>query len=161
MGEIIFLILIAAISGLYLGQTFGYVMPKLDNSGGPALFPQIICVALLVLILIRIITILVRKEFNHFHFLEMFRGSTGVFSISVIVMVLIMRPVGFIVSSFLFLTVVSNALYYLKTEDKSLGGVKSIVLREALFLAFVLGLYAFFTRVLFIALPKGILKGLL
>lgn len=161
MGEIIFLILIAAISGLYLGQTFGYAMPKLDNSGGPALFPQIVCVVLIVLVLIRLAAILMRKEFKHFYFLEMFQGSTGVFSIGVIAMVLVMRPLGFVPAAFLFLSGVSNALFYFKTGDRRLGGVKSVALREALFLAFVLALYFFFTKVLFIALPKGILKGLL
>ena len=161
MGEIIFLILIAAVSGVYLGQTFSYPMPKLDNTGGPALFPQIICILLIVMVLIRIITIVARKDFKHFRFLEMFKGTTGLFSISVIVMILIMKPVGFVVSSFVFLSVVSNALYYAKTDDRRLGGTVKIVLREVLFLAFVVGLYFFFTRILFVALPQGILKGLL
>lgn len=159
MGEIIFLLLFAGISVTYFTQTFGYSTPLLDNSGGPALFPRIICIALCALIVIRIIQIISRKKYEHFHFFELFKGSTGMFSISTIVMILLIPYLGFLVTCFLFLTFSGNALFYIK--QKSFGKGWQIALRELLFLAFVIGLYLFFTHILYVALPAGILKGIL
>lgn len=159
MGEIIFLLLLAGVGVVYLVQTGSYRTPLLDNSGGPALFPRIVCIALIALIVIRIIQIIAQKGMkNKFKFLELFKGYTGFFSIATIVLILVIQYLGFIVSCFLYLTVVANGLYYFK--NGSVGTVKSIILREILFLAFVMGLYLFFTRILFVAFPQGILSGL-
>lgn len=159
MGEIIFLVILAGVAGLYFYQALGYAMPKLDNSGGPAIFPKFVCAVLICLIIIRIITIIAKKEKKPFHNFELFKGSTGLLFISFVVFVVIVKPLGFILASFLFLSFVSNALYFVKTN--TIGSVKSIVFREVLFILFPVLLYFFFTKVLFIALPAGILKGIL
>lgn len=159
MGEIIFLLLLVATAVIYIVQTLDYTTPLLDKSGGPAMFPQIVCGVLIVLILIRIIQILAQKNFKKFHFFELFKGSTGLFSISTIVMILLIQPLGFLITCFLYLTIVANALLYIKT--KSFGKVWQIITREASFLAVVVGLQLFFTEVLYVAIPLGILKGLL
>lgn len=158
MGEIILLLIVAGISGIYLGQTFDYRMPKLENSGGPALFPKMVLIILIILVLIRVIVIIVHKDFKHFKFFELFKGSTGLFSISLIVMIFIMPYLGFIVTCFLFMTITSHALLYIKT--KTFGGARKIIMREVFFLVFAVGLYLFFTKVLFVSLPTGILSGL-
>lgn len=158
MGELIFLIIIGGMGALYLFQTFGYRMPMLDNSGGPALFPQIVCIILLVLVVIRIIQIVSQKEFKKFQFLELFKGSMGFFCIGTVVLVVAMPYLGFLVACFLYLTVEANGLLYLK--NGSFGSIGRIIGRELFFVAFVVLLYVFFTHVLFVALPGGILKGL-
>lgn len=159
MGEIVFLALLAGAAGLYFYQTLGYAMPKLDNSGGPAIFPKFVCIVLICLIIIRIVTIIAKKEKKPFHFIELFKGSTGLLFVSFVIFVVVVKPLGFILASFLFLTFVSNALHYVKLN--TLGSGKSIVFRELLFILFPVLLYYFFTNVLFIALPAGILKGIL
>lgn len=158
MGEIIFLLLLAGVGVVYLVQAGGYKTPLLDNSGGPAMFPRIVCVILIALIVLRIVQIISQKKFKGFRFFELFKGSTGLFSISTIAMIFLIEPLGFIVTCFLYMTVVGNGLYYMKTG--TIGTVKNILLRELLFLAFVLGLYFFFTQILYVGFPRGILSGL-
>ena len=159
MGEVIFLAIIAGLAGLYYYQATGYRMPKLDNSGGPAVFPKFVCIALICLILIRIIIIISKKEKKHFSFFELFKGSTGILFIGFIVYVLAIKVLGFVIASFLFLTIVGSGLRYAKLN--SFGNAKTIVLQEILFIAFPILLYYFFTRVLYIALPAGLLEGIL
>lgn len=158
MGEIIFLLIVAGVGGLYLSQTFGYTIPMLDNSGGPALFPKIVCVGLIILVIFRIIQIVSQKDYKHFRFMELFKGSTGFFFLSVVALIVLMPHLGFIVTCFLFETITGNVLMYLK--KKTLGCPWQIIVREVFFLAFVIGLYFFFTKILFVALPTGILSGL-
>ncbi len=159
MGEILFLLIISGAAGLYFYQATGYRMPRLDNSGGPAIFPKFVCAILICLIIIRIITILSKKEFKKFHFFDLFKGSMGIFFISFVILVLIIKPVGFVLTSFLFLSFTINYLFYFK--NGTFGHTGSIVLREIVFVLFTLVLYFFFTKILYIALPAGILKGTL
>ncbi len=159
MGEIVFLLCIAGVGAAYYLEATGYAMPKLDNSGGPAFFPKLICAILVVLILARVIQIIARKDKNRFVYKNLFLGTTGFFTIGVILFVLLMPFLGYIISCFLFLSIVSNALLYAKT--KSFGTVKSIIVRELSFLVFVTVLYYFFTHVLYVAFPDGILKSVI
>ncbi len=159
MGEILFLLLISGAAGLYFYQATGYRMPKLDNSGGPAIFPKFVCAILICLVVIRIITVLSKKDFKKFYFFELLKGSMGVFFISFVVLVLVIKPVGFVLTSFIFLSFTSNYLFYEK--NGTLGKLRSIALREVVFIIFTLVLYFFFTKILYIALPAGILKGIL
>lgn len=159
MGEIIFLLLLAGTSGLYYAQTLKYRMPKLDNSGGPAIFPKLVCLFLIAFIVIRILTIVLKKEKKEFHFVELFKGTKGLLFLSFTVLVFIIKPVGFVLTSFLFLSFISNALLYAK--ENNFGSTKSIVIREIVFLVFPLGLYYFFTKVLYVAIPAGILGFIL
>lgn len=159
MGEIIFLLLIGATSGLYYYQTLSYRMPKLDNSGGPAIFPKFVCLILIGFVIIRIIQIILKKEKKEFHFFEIFKGTKGLLFISFTVLVFVIKPLGFVLTCFLFLSFVANALMY--SKENTLGSTKSIIIREVIFLAFPIALYYFFTKVLFVALPAGILGNLL
>ena len=159
MGEILFLLIVSGAAGLYFYQATGYRIPKLDSSGGPAIFPKFVCAILICLILIRLIIILSKKDYKKLHIIELLKGSMGVFFISFVVLVIIIKPIGFVVTSFLFLTFTSNYLFYAK--NGTVGSIKSVALREIVFIAFTVILYFFFTKILYIALPAGILKGIL
>ena len=155
MGELIFLGLIMAICGVFFGLTFDFQVSLLDRSGGAALWPRIIIVFLLIFLIIRFIQVLRTGKKEEFVFLELFKGPRFFLLACLTVYIFIFRPLGYIISTSLFLLVVVNVFY--KWTRDNYGSVKSIVTRNVLLILFVLALNYFFAEVVNIPLPTGTL----
>lgn len=155
MGELIFLGLIAAICGVFFYLTFDFQVSLLDRSGGAAMWPRIIIAFLMIFVIIRFIQVVRTKKKEEFVFLELFRGPRLFLLAALVVYIIAFKPVGYILSTSLFLLVVVNVFY--KWTKGNLGTVKSIVVRNVLLIAFVVALYFFFAEIVNIPLPVGTL----
>ena len=158
MGEIIFLILLAAVGGYYYFESLGYTVGRFDTTGGGGIFPRAIIIVLFVLLAARLIEILIKKEKAPFKFFGYLKGVGGVFFLSFVAFVLLIRPLGFVVDAILFSLWSVNYLYYKTHDDKKLGGTKALIIRCVAIIAYVLLVNWFFTGVLHVNLPAGILK---
>ena len=156
MGECVFLGVLIILSCVYYMQTLSYGAVIGDASGGAGFFPRIVCVCLVLLATIRLAQIIRSKEKKHYKMIEMFQGTTGMFSVSTVILVISMPYLGFVLSGFIYLTVVCGVLRKAKTGE--FGAAKWVALREIVFFLLLVGIYAFFTRILFVALPAGLLN---
>lgn len=155
MGEIIFLCVIEAICVYMIVASLGFATSPLDNSGGAAIYPQIICVFVSIFIVVRIIQILKSRHQNteQFHFLEMFKGNSLVFMIALFAYVILIRFTGYILTTWLFLVVIGNVFNLF--ADEHWGSLKSIIIRNVCYILFSFGLYYFFAEAMGILLPAG------
>ncbi len=158
MGEIIFLIVLAAAGISMFGMSFGFQVSRIDTSGGPALFPRIVIIILLVFIAMRIVMISKDKEEKEkkFHFLEMFQGSRLIFLFMFLGYALLMKPLGFVISSSLFLIIAVTFLYK-KQYGERITVKKGLILYPAILIC-VAVLYYIFVNKLNVLLPGGILN---
>lgn len=154
MGEIIFLLILIAISVLGFIEAGTFPVSIFEKTGGPALFPKILFVGLAIFAVIRIIMILRSKEKKKFVFVELFQSTRGVFLLASVVYVLVMEYLGYIISTALFLVVICNYLYWKRHDTK--GTVKSIILRNVAMIVITFLLYVFFAKVMTINLPQGL-----
>lgn len=156
MGEIMFLLLIAGIDIFYFMETFTYKKPLYDNTGGPAVFPRVILVLLLVCLFVRILQILIQKENRHFVFRELFCGSAGVFLLAFVCYIFLMEPLGMILDTILYLGFISHYMIYVR--DGVLCRPRQILLHMAVFVLMSAAIYWFFSSILNVAVPKGLLN---
>lgn len=159
MGEIIFLLLLAAGAVSYLIEASGYPMPRFEVSGGPAIYPKMILTVFLILAAVRIIQIISSREKEKFVFSELFVGTRGVFWFAFILYVLVVKTIGYHITTSLFLIGMTEFFYYKKA--KFLGTPKQILLRSTGLILFVAGMYWFFAATMNVLLPKGLLAGIL
>lgn len=140
------------------GMSYGFQVSRIDTSGGPALFPRIVILLLLVFIIMRIVMISKDKEElgRKFHFLEMFQGSRLVFLLLFLGYALIMKPLGFVISSSLFLIIAVTFLHK-KQYGKGITVKMGLVLYPVIVIA-VTVLYYIFVNKLNVLLPGGILN---
>lgn len=155
MGEIIFLLVIAVLDVIYFTETFSYKKPLFDNTGGPSVFPRVILTLLLIFLIARIIQILLTKEKKHFVFKELFCGSTGVFLFSFAGFILLMEPLGMIVDTVLYLSFISH--YMIAQKEGTVGTPGKVLVHIAAFTCMAAAVYWFFSGVLNVAVPKGLL----
>ena len=155
MGEIIFLVFLLISGGVMFWSTFSFRTNPLDTSGGPAIFPQIVLAFLMLMVVIRIVEILCSKEKKPFAFVEMFKGSRLFFLVSLGVYIFLIKPLGFIVSTVLFMTVVILGFRY--SMSKSVGKPGSVAIAVGASAAYAVLMYVLFAKVLSIFLPAGIL----
>lgn len=155
MGEIIFLGILMAICIWFYTLTFGFAVSILDKSGGASVFPRFIIIFLMIFLIVRMITVLRQKQKAEFVFTELFKGMRLFFFACLVCYILVMKHLGYILSTAVFLAVTVNFFYY-KTKD-NWGSVRAIAVRNVLLLGFVLAMNYFFTRILHIMLPAGIL----
>lgn len=160
MSELIFLAILAIVGGLCYGETLTYTVAEYDRTGGPAMYPQVVLILLFIALALRAIQILMKKEKPKFKWFTLFKGTRCVFFLAFVLFVILMQPLGFIVDSTLFLTATSLYLYYQTTGDKTLGGAKAITLKVVLYAAFNTLVFLFFTSVLSVGVPYGILSFL-
>lgn len=156
MGECLFLSILLAICAIAFFLTFGFKVSILDTSGGAALFPRIIILFLAVVCIIRIIQILREKEKHPFVFWELFKGYRLFFLAMMACYIFLLKPVGYILTTSIFMLVTVNVFY--RETTGNMGSIKSIVIRNVLSIVFVAVLYVFFARVVHIMLPAGLLK---
>ncbi len=154
MGEIIFLLVLIAISALGFFEAAAFPSSIFETTGGPALFPKVLFVGLALFCVIRIIMILASKEKKKFVFVELFKSTRGVFLIASVVYIVVMEYLGYIISTALFLIVICNYLYWKRYDSK--GTVKSIVVRNLAMLGITILLYVFFAKVMHVNLPDGL-----
>lgn len=160
MGELIFLAILAVVGGLCYAETTTYTIATYDRTGGPAMYPQLILILLFVALAIRAVQVLLSKEKPKFKWFTLFQGPRCIFFIAFVLFVVLMEPLGFVVDATLFMSATSFYLYYKTTGDKSLGGAKVIVTRVLLFAFFDVAVFLFFSSVLNVAVPEGILSFL-
>lgn len=158
MGEIFFLLILAAAGIGMFGMSFGFQVSRIDSSGGPALFPRIVIVILLVFVIIRITMISKNKEelSRKFHFVEIFQGSRLVFLLLFLGYALLMKPLGFVISSSLFL-IASVTFLHKKQYGEGITVKKGLILYPVI-VAAVTVLYYIFVYKLNVLLPGGILN---
>lgn len=160
MGELIFLAILAVVGALCYGETLTYSVSQFDRTGGPAMYPQLILILLFVALVIRAVQILLTKEKPKFKWFTLFQGPRCVFFLAFVLFVVLMEPLGFVIDATLFMSITSFYLYYKTTGDKTLGGAKVIVTRVLLFAVFDVAVFLFFSSVLNVAVPEGILSFL-
>lgn len=154
MGEVIFLGIIAVLDIMYLLETFKYKIPVYDNTGGPGIYPKIILTILLTAIVIRIIKILHNKTKEHFVFKELFEKDRLFFVVAFATYIMIMRPLGIILSTIIYMT--SVCFYIALAVDGTMGTTRTIASRIVAFCLMSILIYLFFSSVMNVALPKGI-----
>ncbi len=158
MGEIVFLTIVAATAGVMYWMTFDFRVSILDKSGGPGLFPRIIVILLLFFIVIQIIETIRKKETGKkFAFVEMFEGIRLVYIVATMVYMLTIKWVGYVPVTFAYLVFCITVLHRRETGER--GGWKQIGVLAGVNAALVVGVYLFFTRVVNILLPAGIIGG--
>lgn len=158
MGESLFLACLVAIAGTMFFETTHYPTAFLDKSGGPAVFPQLILIILVVFIALRFVAILRSGKQEKFVFMEMFRGIRLLFLVSLGLTILLMPSVGFVPMVSIFLIVTVHCFYF--GTNGSFGSPTLIAVRSALLIGFTVGLYLFFQAALGVQLPAGILNVL-
>lgn len=153
MGEIIFLLCFAVISLIMFYLTGDFRVSKMDTSGGAALFPRIVIVILLVFLAIRVIEILRSKEKKKFSGRELFTGSRLYFITGFVLYVVLLKPLGYIIATSLFLVFTVNRFYQI--ENGTLGTMVQIVVRNMIMIFFVLAMNWAFGTILSVMLPTG------
>ena len=158
MGEIFFLIILAAAGVGMFGMSFGFQVSRIDSSGGPALFPRIVIIILLLFIAIRMIMVSKSKEElgKKFHFLEIFQGSRLIFLLMFLGYAVLMKPLGFVISSSLFLIIAVTFLYK-KQYGERITVKKGLILYPVILIS-VAVLYYIFVNKLNVLLPGGIIN---
>ena len=157
MGELLFELVIALIAVGMFGMTFGFRESLIDQSGGPALFPRIVILLLLIFLAVRGIVIRKNREEQEkpFHFLEMFQGSRLIYVVLLTAYAGMVKPVGFLLSTWVFSLIAIPFLYkqqYGKGMTLRRQAVTSAVTVVSVFL-----LYYVFTRYFHVLLPAGLL----
>lgn len=153
MGEIIFLLCFAVISLIMFYLTGDFRVSKMDTSGGAALFPRIVIVILLVFLAIRVIEILRSKEKKGFAGRELLAGSRFYFITGFVLYVILLKPLGYIIATSLFLVFTVNRFY--RIENGTLGTMAQIVVRNMIMIFFVLAMNWAFGTILSVMLPTG------
>lgn len=161
MGELIFLALLAALGGFYYIESLSYTVGKFDTTGGGGIFPRAVLLVFFIFIIARVIEIIVKKEHAPFKFFGYLKGVGGVFFVSFAVFVLLIKPLGFVIDAIIFSMWIVNYLYYKAKDDKKLGGTKAVIIRSVCIFAYVLVVNWFFTDILTVNLPQGLLANIL
>lgn len=158
MGELIFEAVIAILAAVMFGMSFSFKESLIDQSGGPALFPRIVIILLLLFLAVRAAVVLRSEEERKkdFRFLEIFKGSRLIFLAMFIVYVLLVKPAGFLLATWIFVLFTLPYLYK-KQYGRSMGAKRQAI-TSVISVAGVFLLYILFSRYFNVWLPTGILK---
>ena len=156
MGELIFFGIWAVIAVVMFCVSFQFPVLKIDPSGGGGVFPRIVTIIFLCLMLLRTIQIFVTKQTKKkFNFIEIFKGPSLVYLIVTLLYFLVVKYVGFLVSTILYL--LGMMAYCYKVSEGKRQPKKHFVI---MLILVVIGISAFdwlFVSQLKVLLPKGIL----
>lgn len=153
MGELLFAVLLLVIGGFFFLQTLDFkVIALMDPVMGPARFPQIVIVVLMVSVLGLIIKRILRKETSQFVFKELFQGVQLRFGLMILVYIVLLERAGFLLTSSLFLIASTTYLYFVehKAVPKKITLVRSLLIVGATFCVQML-----FTKAMGVMLPIG------
>lgn len=153
MGELIFLGILAVVSVYFFILTGDFRISPLDKSGGAAVWPRLVLGFMLLFIVVRAIQILVRKENDHFVFLELFKGIRLFFLASFVAYIALFKFLGYYIATIAFLAATVNVFY--KYTKGNFGSKKHIIIRNLIIIVFVTLMDFFFSDVLHIMLPSG------
>lgn len=153
MGELIFLGIFTVVSIYFFYLTGDFRVSVLDKSGGAKVWPRIVLIFLLIFLIIRIIQVLREKDKKHFVFKELFTGTRLFFFLSFVAYIILLKFLGYFITTFSFLVVTIN--YFYKHVKGDYGTKKQIIIRNVLLLAFTFLMWAFFSEILHIMLPSS------
>lgn len=159
-GEAAFTLLLPLFAGLYIWQAMQVTEPPSNISIGPRTFPLLVGWAMLATSLLLCWKLLVKAlggQASQEEFLPVDDEETAIrdwLAVAVVVGVIVflcaaLEPIGFVVSIFIFLSVLSNFF-----------SPKRWITNTVISMLFSMFFYWLFTRVLEIPLPNGILTGL-
>ncbi|MBC8452667.1 MAG: tripartite tricarboxylate transporter TctB family protein [Spirochaetes bacterium] len=160
MGELIFMGITAlAAIGMFF-MTSSFPVSIIDKSGGPALFPRIVIILLILFMIIRAVIVMKDKELwnKQFVFTEIFKGSRLIYLLVTLAYILLIKQIGFVVMTAVYMYGLTQYLYYIQQDHMMTVKRNLITALGALFVT--LGVYFLFSDVLNIRLPLGILKWL-
>lgn len=162
LSKLLFPLTLAVIPVYALIEASGYTTESFDNSGGSAMFPSGVAWFILILTAIQVVRVIVRhsrraqgelKDEAPVLFLSLFKGTPGIFMVSIITYAFLIPILGFMLASFLFLTGSGVFLMY-----KTIGQLnkKIMLFRSVIFIVFTVGLYQIFMRLISVYLPTGL-----
>ncbi len=153
MGEIIFLLLFFALAIFLYTLTGDFRVSKMDTSGGAAMFPRLVIILLCICLLLRIGQIILKKEQKEFIWRELFQKARLYFVVCLLAYAVLLKPLGYIPATCLFLMAAVNRLYYI--QKGTYGKPVEIAVRNLLLIGFSVAMYFAFSGVLSVNLPKG------
>ncbi len=158
MGELIFMGITALAAIAMFFMTASFPVSIIDKSGGPALFPRIIVILLIVFILIRSVIVLKDKELlkKPFIFTEIFKGSRLIYLLVTLAYILLIKQVGFLIMTTVYLFGLTQYLFFIQ-QDHTMNLKRNLITGVGA-LVVTIGIYLLFSNVLGIRLPKGIVK---
>ncbi|NQT58035.1 MAG: tripartite tricarboxylate transporter TctB family protein [Bacteroidetes bacterium] len=160
MGELIFMgITVLAAIGMFF-MTSSFPVSIIDKSGGPALFPRIVIILLIIFMVIRAVIVMKDKELfkKQFVFTEIFKGSRLIYLLLTLAYILLIKQIGFVIMTAAYMYGLTQYLYYIQQDH--MMTVKRNLITALGALAVTLGVYFLFSDALNIRLPLGILKWL-
>lgn len=148
---------LAVISVAMFAMSFSFQTSLIDQSGGPALFPRIVILFLLFFMIMRAITMIRNREElrKKFVFLEMFQGSRLFFILLFLGYCLVVKTLGFAISSSLF-AVITITYLHRKQYGENITLKKGAVLYSGVVVS-IFALYFVFTQYFNVLLPAGLL----
>lgn len=157
MGELIFNALLAVIAVILYVMTFDFPTSIFDKSGGAAMYPRIVIIALLILLAIRSVQILQSPEENKrkFVFFEMFRGSRLIYILTTFAYFLLVKRIGFIVCTVVYL--IGMILYFYTLQEQKHPSTKMVLIVAVAVIPSVVALDYLFCKLMGVLLPAGIL----
>jgi putative tricarboxylic transport membrane protein len=159
-GEAAFTVMLPLFAGLYIWQAMQVTEPPSNISIGPRTFPLLVGWAMLATSLLlcwKLLVKVLRGQASQDAFVPAEDEETAIrdwLAVAVVVGVIVflcaaLEPIGFVVSIFIFLSVLSNFF-----------SPKRWITNTVISMLFSVFFYWLFTRVLEIPLPNGILTGL-
>ncbi len=156
MGEIVFLTILGLISIGLFALTATFPVNNMDTTGGAAMFPRAVIILLGILLIVRLVQIIKSKKFHaHFAFIELFQGSTGIFLLGIFLYILLFSVLGYILSTLIYSFAAVTYCYSKKYGN--IGSAKAIAIRGMASIGGTLLLYWFFSYVLMVRMPEGLL----
>ena len=157
MGEVLFMGLTSVFAVVLFFLTKGFPVSIVDRSGGAALFPRIGIVLLIFFIAIR--TFIVLKDQTQrkqpFIFLEIFTGPRLVYLLSVVMYIVLLKPIGFILMTILFLWGMAWYLHF--QQKKWLMTIRHSIVLLVVVIVLSISIYILFKELLNVMLPQGII----
>lgn len=157
MGELVFLGVLAVMGIIMFGMSFSFTTSAIDASGGPAVFPRIVIIGLIIFMVMRAVEILRKEEERkkEFHFLEIFKGSRLFFVILFILYAASIKTVGFVIASTFFGIILIAYLH--KKQYGNYASIKKSIITYCIFTVSIVAVYYIFTNYFSVNLPAGIL----
>lgn len=156
MGELVFFGIWAVIAVVMFCVSFQFPVLKIDPSGGGGVFPRIVIIVFMSLMLLRTIQVFVTKQTKKkFNFIDIFKGPSLVYLLVTLVYFLVVKYVGFLVSTILYL--LGMMFYCYRVSEGKYQSKKHFLIMSILVLVGVTAFDWLFASQLKVLLPKGIL----
>lgn len=157
MGELIFNAIVAALAIAMFAVSYTFPVSIIDKSGGAGLFPRAVVLFLLAFLLIRTLQILRSPEerARKFVFTEIFKGARLVYLLSTLAYFLLVKYVGFILTTVVYLAVM--IVFFYKLQEGHLPSRRSTAVICVSSAAGAVLLDYLFCHLMGVLLPAGLL----